>query len=235
MNKPHDGAKHRSEPDHAAPVRFLRQVWRWVQEHKIISVTIAALFAIVPIWQGEYGLRMSARQHDESGPVYSWFMLDHVNPGIRFEGNVIISAPAYPIVVTNRGRTDGSIMGVDQIVDGRAERMTPCVPDFNEDGELNTARPVRPDSAKIRIPAEESALMILVAEETRTPYDPATGAVQHGAPFQVTDMLRIRTASGRQVESARIMDVPVETRTAYEYPQMDEALKACIAHVEDGM
>lgn len=192
------------------------------------SVVLTAI-ACLQTFQSDHASR---QQFDESGPAYSWFMLDPINPGLRIDRDTVASTPSYAIVITNRGRTDDSIIGIQQVIDGTTHEMHPCVPDFDEDGILNERRPIRPDSASIRIAAGDARLVILVGETSRTTLDTENGTNLHGVPFAITDSLLVHTASGRDVEAQRDTTVSKSTLDHYEYPQLGDAINACVAHVE---
>lgn len=208
-----------------------RRRWQRFFTFATVTTLLTLVLALVPILQQMRAERAADRQFDDSGAVYSWFMLDPVNSGVRIEGNTLASTPSYTVVITNRGRTDDSIIGVQQVTDGTTREMHACVADFDEDGVLNEQRPVRPDSASIRIPAGEALLVVLVGETSRVPLDLENGTHLRGEAFAIPDSLLIHTASGRDIKAERDTTVSRSTLDHYEYPQLRNATDICTAYI----
>lgn len=220
-------------PTHKRPEAGWRKYTRLIPSIAAACATILALvFAAIPIFQSWHSEQVSRRQFEESGPAYSCFPLTGVAPNLNSDGHTIYSTPAYAIVLTNTGRTNDSVIDIQQKVGSKTQEMRMCVPNFNKDGVLDESEPVKPDSASIRITAGDARLMVLVGDTSSATLNPDTGTSLRGKPFTVTDYLIVYTASGRNITAQRDADVSQRTVEHYDaYVGLDKAVSMCAAHV----
>lgn len=96
----------------------------------IVLTICGFIFTCVQINQANESYRESARQFQQSGPVFSWFDEDYYARSMSTDGT---GRQIGAIVLSNTGRTSGSIIAVKRDGDS-GKPMTLCMPSFTEDG-----------------------------------------------------------------------------------------------------
>lgn len=143
----------------------------------------------VQIKQANESYQESARQFQQSGPVFSWFDEDYYASSMSSDGT---GRQIGAIVLSNTGRTSGSIIAVKR--DGESGNpMTLCMPSFTEDGRYDkTVKPTVGTGLAALEPGNSRLVFYMTGDNGR---------------LDRTNMLRIVTTSGQTIDAARIRNV----------------------------
>ena len=163
----------------------------------IVLTVCGFIFTCVQINQANESYRESARQFQQSGPVFSWFDEDYYASSMSSDGN---GRQIGAIVLSNTGRTSGSIIAVKR--DGESGNpMTLCMPSFTEDGRYDkTVKPTVGTGLAALEPGNSRLVFYMTGDNGR---------------LDRTNMLRIVTTSGQTIDAARIRNVSKEAMDHY--------------------
>lgn len=174
------------------------------------------IFTCVQINQANESYRESARQFQQSGPVFSWFDEDYYARSMSTDGT---GRQIGAIVLSNTGRTSGSIIAVKRDGDF-GKPMTLCMPSFTEDGRYD----------KTVKPSVGTGLAALDPGDSRLVFY-MTG---NGGKLDRTETLRIVTTSGQTLDAARIRNVSKEAMDHYASLEgWFDAVNACENAMDD--
>jgi len=77
---------------------------RWECAMEVIGL-FANVATIVAIVLTGYQIVVGNWQFDRSGPDYTWFMLDRMEPNVRIEADGMSTQSTFAMVLANSGRT----------------------------------------------------------------------------------------------------------------------------------
>lgn len=113
------GEEHRGSP---------RTEWmkRWECAMEVIGL-FANVATIVAIVLTGYQIVVGNWQFDRSGPDYTWFMLDRMEPNVRIEADGMSTQSTFAMVLANSGRTEDTVISLSRDTK-HAESMRICMP-----------------------------------------------------------------------------------------------------------
>lgn len=164
--EPSDGSK---APNHADTAKSIggspRTEWmkRWECAMEVIGL-FANVATIVAIVLTGYQIVVGNWQFDRSGPDYTWFMLDRMEPNVRIEADGMSTQSTFAMVLANSGRTEDTVISLSRDTK-HAESMRICMPSTGkEDTRLV------PRSSTIR----EASVLLQVSRNScsRSPREP---------------------------------------------------------------
>lgn len=170
----------------------------------------------VQIKQANESFQESARQFQQSGPVFSWFDEDYYASSMSSDGT---GRQIGAIVLSNTGRTSGSIIAVKR--DGESGNpMTLCMPSFTEDGRYDkTVKPTVGTGLAALEPGDSRLVFYMTGDNGR---------------LDRTNILRIVTTSGQTIDAARIRNVSKEAMDHYASLEgWFDAVNACEDAMDD--
>lgn len=182
----------------------------------IVLTVCGFIFTCVQINQANESYRESARQFQQSGPVFSWFDEDYYASSMSSDGT---GRQIGAIVLSNTGRTSGSIIAVKRDGDS-GKPMTLCMPSFTEDGRYDkTVKPTVGTGLAALDPGDSRLVFYM------------TG---NGGKLDRTETLRIVTTSGQTFDATRIRNVSKEAMDHYASLEgWFDAVNACEDAMDD--
>ena len=182
----------------------------------IVLTVCGFVFTCVQINQANESYKESARQFQQSGPVFSWFDEDYYARSMSSDGT---GRQIGAIVLSNTGRTSGSIIAVKRDGDSGKPMML-CMPSFTEDGRYD----------KTMKPTVGTGLAALDPGDSRLVFY-MTG---NGGKLDRTETLRIVTTSGQTLDATRIRNVSKEAMDHYSSLEgWFDAVNACENAMDD--
>lgn len=213
---------------------LVRVIWRHREVVAFMSsiITIVGLFlTYLQIMQSNDSYRESVRQFNQSGPQYSWFMLD-LSPGLQLGTNLDTASvqTAFAAVVSNTGRTQDTIITMKRETT-QPETMTIRLPSFDEQGNLEGDPQVKLNDGTLKLDPGDSRLMVFTtqSENMRTVTEP-DGTIRFGSSmFEIGHELTVYSASGK-TWTAEWLEPSQEVRNHYlQYPDFDKGMNECRA------
>lgn len=105
---------------------------RWKCATEVIGL-FANVATIVAIVLTGYQIVVGNWQFDRSGPDYTWFMLDRMEPNVRIKADVMSTQSTFAMVLANSGRTEDTVISLSRDTK-HAESMRICMPEFDRKG-----------------------------------------------------------------------------------------------------
>lgn len=195
--------------------RFGRQFDKWADRLAAITTILAFIIAAYQILIGNW-------QFDESGPRYSWFMMDNIDTQTIFDAEGASLQPAIAFVLSNTGRTEDTIVAMERKT-RENETMRFCIPEIDEHGQLSDVSQVSIDDGVIHLAPGESKLIVLTT--MREKINP-NRKKQYGR-FEFTDNLTVYGASGIARKAQYIKKVPKEVKKHYDTEGLKQAIIKC--------
>lgn len=179
--------------------RSTKTAWakRWKRATEVIGL-FANVATIVAIVLTGYQIVVGNWQFDRSGPDYTWFMLDRMEPNVRIKADVMSTQSTFAMVLANSGRTEDTVISLSRDTKD-AENMTICIPEFNGKGEYKDGSAVLNDKGSFGLAPGESKLLFAVAPRTSVILTGQTdkGEEYRSESFEVTGNLTVYSASGK--------------------------------------
>lgn len=137
-------------------------------------------------------------QFDRSGPDYTWFMLDRMEPNVRIKADVMSTQSTFAMVLANSGRTEDTVISLSRDTK-HAESMRICMPEFDRKGGYKAGSAVLNDKGSFGLAPGESKLLFAVAPRTSVILTGQTdkGEEYRSESFEVTGNLTVYSASGK--------------------------------------
>lgn len=162
--EPSDGSKATNHADTAKSIGGSpRTEWmkRWKCATEVIGL-FANVATIVAIVLTGYQIVVGNWQFDRSGPDYTWFMLDRMEPNVRIKADVMSTQSTFAMVLANSGRTEDTVISLSRDTK-HAESMRICMPEFDRKGGYKAGSAVLNDKGSFGLAPGESKLLFAVA------------------------------------------------------------------------
>lgn len=198
--EPSDGSKATNHADTAKSIGGSpRTEWmkRWKCATEVIGL-FANVATIVAIVLTGYQIVVGNWQFDRSGPDYTWFMLDRMEPNVRIKADVMSTQSTFAMVLANSGRTEDTVISLSRDTK-HAESMRICMPEFDRKGGYKAGSAVLNDKGSFGLAPGESKLLFAVAPRTSVILTGQTdkGEEYRSESFEVTGNLTVYSASGK--------------------------------------
>lgn len=198
--EPSDGSK---APNHADTAKSIgespRTEWmkRWECAMEVIGL-FANVATIVAIVLTGYQIVVGNWQFDRSGPDYTWFMLDRMEPNVRIEADGMSTQSTFAMVLANSGRTEDTVISLSRDTK-HAESMRICMPEFDRKGGYKAGSAVLNDKGSFSLAPGESKLLFVVAPRTSMTLTGQTDKDEEyrSESFEITGNLTVYSASGK--------------------------------------
>lgn len=170
---------------------------RWKCATEVIGL-FANVATIVAIVLTGYQIVVGNWQFDRSGPDYTWFMLDRMEPNVRIKADVMSTQSTFAMVLANSGRTEDTVISLSRDTK-HAESMRICMPEFDRKGGYKAGSAVLNDKGSFGLAPGESKLLFAVAPRTSVILTGQTdkGEEYRSESFEVTGNLTVYSASGK--------------------------------------
>lgn len=170
---------------------------RWECAMEVIGL-FANVATIVAIVLTGYQIVVGNWQFDRSGPDYTWFMLDRMEPNVRIEADGMSTQSTFAMVLANSGRTEDTVISLSRDTK-HAESMRICMPEFDRKGGYKAGSAVLNDKGSFSLAPGESKLLFVVAPRTSMTLTGQTDKDEEyrSESFEITGNLTVYSASGK--------------------------------------
>ena len=175
-------------------------------------------------------------QFDRSGPDYTWFMLDRMEPNVRIKADVMSTQSTFAMVLANSGRTEDTVISLSRDTK-HAESMRICMPEFDRKGGYKAGSAVLNDRGSFSLAPGESKLLFAVAPRTSMTLTGQTDKYEEyrSESFEITGNLTVYSASGKTWTAKELHPDQRVIRHYEDLSGFKQAKKDCMSLVNKDM